>query len=77
MAEPSYGQWHKRAFCSCGRDLEEPFTGDLWFTRQHFPVCPTCGGSAYGYVLKTVRKVYRGWFKPTTYEEQSAKSDAA
>lgn len=65
------GHWHRRAFCKCGRDLGQPSFGDLWFTRQDHPVCPDCGGSSYGYMMKTVRKVYHGWFKPTTYEEKT------
>lgn len=72
MGTPSYGNWHKRAFCECGHDLGAPSFGNIWFVQQDYPVCPKCGGSKYGYKLKTVRSVSQGWFKASTYEERQS-----
>lgn len=48
--------WSNRAFCKCGWSTEPSF-GDVWFAQKHYPCCPNCGASAYGYEMKTVRCV--------------------
>lgn len=48
--------WTERAFCPCGWS-DEPSFGDVWFSQQHYPCCPRCGGSKYGYEMHTVRYV--------------------
>lgn len=48
--------WSRRAFCPCGWS-DEPSFGNIWFSQQHFPCCPSCGGSKYAYEMHTVRSV--------------------
>lgn len=37
--------WKLMAVCSnCNEVVEEPSFGNLWFTRNAYPVCPHCGG---------------------------------
>ena len=50
--------WSERAFCPCGWS-DEPSFGNVWFTQQHYPCCPRCGGSKYGYQMHTVRYARR------------------
>lgn len=46
--------WKRLAFCACGWS-DEPSFGSVWFTQKHHPCCPSCGASADGYTMKTVR----------------------
>ena len=59
--------WYTQAFCKkCERSFGRATFGEIWFTRQDYPVCPDCGCESYYYDTRTVRYVppVRGpWFK--------------
>lgn len=73
----SASPWVQRAFCPCGHDMHSSF-GDVWFAQQSHPSCPKCGGAAYLYKMKTMRKlnIYNGFFKFNTEEIEIKDEDA-
>lgn len=56
-------EWDTHAFCDkCDHHERAPFASVF---HTHREVCPKCGASVKGWVIKTVRYVReKGWFKP-------------
>lgn len=60
-------KWDKWAKCPCGEYMTAPM-GSIWFTKNSFPVCPSCGGPGSSYRLVTARLLWNGkWWNPLTW----------
>ena len=60
------GRFAMIAFCENGHVVEEPSFFDLWFTRNHYAVCPKCGADNDGFTLVKSQDV-NPWWKPTKW----------